>query len=105
MPEPGEKKEDISHGGDGGGVLIYDALVFGACEGFPLFPVDHTATITGPGNVDFGEFMGTDNSTLNATGFYNVNYTVRADDGNGNVSDFVFAGKANVVCSALNALP
>ena len=31
--------------------------------------------------------------------------TVRADDGNGNVSDFVFSGKANVTCSALNALP
>ena len=104
LPGPGETWLDISHFGGGGGLLIYDALVTDACGDFSSFPVQHTATIERLNGDDLGQFQGTDNSTLDSTGFYNLNYTVRADDGNGGVSDFHFSGKVNVTCSGLNSL-
>jgi hypothetical protein len=104
LPDPGETWENLSHPGGGGGLLVYDALVFGACGGPLSFHIAHTASIEDNGLV-IGQFDGSDNSTLDETGFYNVNYTARADDGMGNVSDFVFSGKVNVTCSGLLSLP
>lgn len=55
--------------------------------------------------ADIGSEVYIDNNTIDSTGYYNLNYTVRATDGYGGVSDFHFSGKANVICSELNALP
>jgi len=84
--------------------VIYDALVFNACDSFASFPVRHDAVIEN-GPSDIGAFHGVDNSTLDHTGFYNFSYTARATGAGGKVSDFRFSGKVNVVCSCLNALP
>jgi hypothetical protein len=84
--------------------LIYDALVFDACESFPTFPVVHDATIEQNG-ASLGAFHGVDNTTLDHTGYYNFNYTVRATGMNGRVSDFHFSGRVNVTCSGLVTLP
>jgi hypothetical protein len=84
--------------------IIYDALVFNACESFPVFPVVHDVSIELEGS-EIGAFNGVDNTTLDHTGFYNFSYTVRATGMNGRVSDFRFSGKVNVTCSGLNALP
>jgi hypothetical protein len=83
-------------------LVIYDALVPGACANFASFPVTHSATVTLNGNP-LGLFEGTDNSTLASTGFYNLHYTIVAEDGP-RVSHFHFSGKVNVVCSAASAL-
>jgi len=90
------------------GLLIYDALVFGACESLTSFDVQHEATIVEfieSQHVALGSFVGVDNTTIDSTGYYNLNYTVRATDSNGGVSDFHFSGKADVICSGLDALP
>jgi hypothetical protein len=100
LPTPGNTwdGDDLYH------TLIYDALVFNACGSFAVFPVTHDAVIDNAlGQI--GAFHGVDNSTLNHTGFYNFSYTVRATALGGKVSDFRFAGKVNVTCSGLNALP
>jgi hypothetical protein len=77
--------------------------VFNACGSFAPFPVKHDAVIENAiGQI--GAFHGVDNGTLDHTGFYNFKYKVRATAG-AKVSDFRFAGKVNVTCSALNALP
>lgn len=104
LPEPGETWQDISHFGGGGGLLIYDALVLNACNTFSSFPIEHTVTIVRQDGTELGEFQGIDNSTLDATGFYNLSYSVRAEDEDGGVSDFHFSGKVNVTCSGLNSL-
>lgn len=102
LPGPGDPSP-VGFGGDG--MVIYDALVLNACGSFSPFPVKHESTL---GEVESGEkigsFVGSDNSTIDSTGFYNLNYTVRAKDSDGGVSDFHFSGKASVTCSALNAL-
>jgi hypothetical protein len=85
-------------------VLIYDALVFDACESFTTFPVVHDAAIEF-NFANIGMFHGVDNTTLDHTGYYNFNYTVRATGINGRVSDFHFSGTVNVLCSGLLALP
>ena len=54
---------------------------------------------------EIGAFNGSDDSTLNHTGFYNFSYTARATGMNGKVSNFRFSGKVNATCSGLNALP
>jgi len=84
--------------------LIYDALVFNACDTFASYPVTHDALIQN-GASQIGAFHGVDNSTLDHTGFYNFSYTAQATGPNGKVSNFRFSGKVNVVCSGLNALP
>src|SRR5262245_7267174 len=84
--------------------VIYDALVFNACDSFGGFPVSHDALIQN-GASEIGAFHGFDAATLNHTGFYNFNYTARANGPNGKISDFRFSGKVNVVCSGLNVLP
>ena len=100
LPGPGVTwdEDDLYH------TLIYDALVLNACENFPLFPVEHDALIEDSGD-EIGAFHGSDNSTLDPTGYYNFSYTARATGVNGKVSDFHFSGKVNVTCSGLNALP
>jgi hypothetical protein len=100
LPAPGITwdEDELYH------TLIYDALVFNACESFASFPVQHDAVIETSG-IETGAFHGVDNSTLDHTGFYNFSYTARASGANGKVSDFRFSGKVNVTCSGLNALP
>jgi hypothetical protein len=99
LPPPGKKwgGDDLYQ------TLIYDALVFNACDSFAAFPVKHDAVIENAiGQI--GAFHGVDAATLNHTGFYNFKYTVQATSG-AKVSNFRFAGKVNVTCTALNALP
>jgi hypothetical protein len=100
LPPPGVTwdEDDLYH------TLIYDALVFNACDSFSPFPVDHEASIENNGS-EIGEFHGVDNSTLDHTGYYNFSYTARATGMNGRVSDFHFSGKVNVTCTGLNSLP
>lgn len=104
LPGPGQTYDNFGPHGGPFGLMIYDALVFGACESLTSFDVQHEAAITESG-VDIGSFVGVDNTTIDATGYYNLHYTVRATDSDGGVSDFHFSGKANVICSGLNALP
>jgi hypothetical protein len=100
LPGPGVTwdDDDLYH------TIIYDALVLNACENFPPFPVEHDALIEVSGS-EIGAFHGSDNSTLDHTGYYNFSYTTRATGVNGKVSDFHFSGKVNVTCSGLNSLP
>jgi hypothetical protein len=91
-------EDDLHH------TLLYDALVFNACESFPVFPVVHDTAIEQNGG-DIGVFHGVDNSTIDHTGYYHFSYTVRATGMNGRVSDFRFSGKVDVLCSGLLALP
>jgi hypothetical protein len=98
LPPPGVTWDDLYH------AVIYDAIVFNACESFSAFPVDHDASIEGNG-VEIGAFHGVDASTLNHTGYYNFSYKAHATSAGGAVSDFRFSGKVNVVCTALNSLP
>jgi hypothetical protein len=86
----------------GGSMLIYDALVIGACNAFTAFPVTHVTTVGNNGDP-VALFEGTDNHTLDSTGFYNLSYTVEAQDGE-RVSHVHFSGKASVICTAANAL-
>lgn len=104
LPGPGQTYDNFGPHGGPFGLMIYDALVFGACGSLTSFDVQHEATITESGD-DIGSFVGVDNTTINSTGYYNLNYAVRATDSDGGVSDFHFSGKANVICSGLNALP
>lgn len=89
--------------------MVYDALVFGACESLTSFDVQHIATLSELHQsfeaTVIGSFVGVDNTTIDSTGYYNLNYTVRATDSEGGVSNFHFSGKANLICSGLNALP
>ncbi len=85
-------------------IRLYDALVFNACQAFTGFPVDHRTSIREDG-VEIAAFHGVDASTLDATGFYNFQFTVRAGDAEGRISDFHFSGKVSVTCSGLTSLP
>lgn len=100
LPAPGVSwdGEELYH------AILYDALVLNACESFSPFPVIHDAEIE-DGAIEIGAFHGVDNTTLDHTGFYNFTYKVRATGMNGRISDFRFAGKVNVTCTGLNALP
>jgi hypothetical protein len=66
--------------------------------------VDHLATIEGNG-MQIGAFHGVDAATLDHTGYYTFSYKALATAPGAKVSNFRFAGKVNVVCSGLNALP
>ncbi len=103
LPGPGQTFNNFGPHGGPSGLLIYDALVFNACGSLSSFPVELESTVTESGAV-IGTFSGVDNSTIHSTGYYNLNYTIRATDGDGAVSDFQFKGKANVICSGLNTL-
>jgi len=87
--------------------VIYDALVFDACDSFPTFPIDHTAFFE---RLDFpyGSFHGVDNSTIDTTGFYHFKYSVPAelyDSVDGEVASiFHLSGKVSVTCTAINSL-
>jgi hypothetical protein len=88
-------------------VVIYDALVFGACETLNSFPVDHFAFVDW-NVVPIGAFHGVDNSTIDSTGFYTFKYNIPAqlDNGSGDLdaSIFTLSGKVNVTCTGLNSL-
>ena len=85
--------------------LIYDALVFGACESLASFPITHEANI-GPGNGTYiGSFYGVDDTTLNSTGFYTFNYSIPAQSTVAGASIYHLSGTVSVTCSGLNALP
>ncbi len=103
LPGPGQTYSDFGPHGGPSGLLIYDALVFNACGAFASFPVDHEATVTESG-ATIGSFAGTDNSTIDSTGYYNLRYTIRAEDGDGGVSDFHIEGKVAAICSGQSSL-
>ena len=103
LPGPGQTYSEFGPHGSPSGLLIYDALVFNACGSFTSFPVDHEATATEAG-ATIGSFMGTDNSTIDSTGYYNLSYTIRAEDSSGGVSDFRIVGKVAAICSGQNSL-
>ena len=84
--------------------IIYDALVFGACETLNSFPVDHYAFLDWNG-VPIGAFHGVDNSTIDSTGFYTFKYSIPAQEEQFyDASIFTLSGKVNVTCTGLNSL-
>lgn len=103
LPEPGNSYDEFGPHGSYFGLKVYDALVFGECGSFNDFDIEHDATVTTLA-VDLGNFHGVDTSTINKTGYYNVNYTVRAEDTDGGVSEFQFSGELHAVCSGANSL-
>jgi hypothetical protein len=104
-PGPGQTYSDFGHYASPSGLLIYDALVFNACGSFASFPVEHEATVTETwGGTILGSFAETDNSTIDSTGYYNLSYTIRAEDSDGGVSDFRIEGVVAAICSGQNSL-
>jgi hypothetical protein len=85
--------------------VIYDALIFGACESLNSFPVDHYAFLDWDG-VPIGAFHGVDNSTIDSTGFYTFKYDVPASVGafDMDASIFTLSGTVNVTCTGLSSL-
>jgi hypothetical protein len=102
-PPPGQTYSGHVQFASPSGLKIYDALAFNACGALGSFPIDHTGSIVNVGMEPYGSYSGTD-ATIDAAGYYNMSYTVRAEDGNGGVSDFRFGGIAVALCSGLNAL-
>jgi hypothetical protein len=87
-------------------VVIYDALVLGACETLNSFPVDHYAFLDWNG-VPIGAFHGVDNSTIDSTGFYTFKYSLPAQVEqflDMDASIFTLSGKVNVTCTGLSSL-
>ena len=78
--------------------------MFGACGSLTSFDIGHNAKLE-DGAAQIALFQAADSSTINSTGYYNVDYSVTAADGAGGVSDFRFKGKLNVLCSGLVDLP
>jgi len=88
----------------GAGTVIYDALVFNACESLSSFHIRHETVVWSlVGRA--GAFRGEDDSTLNATGYYNFRFTVRVDARPySGVEDFHFSGIVSVLCSSATSL-
>lgn len=103
LPGPGQTYPQFGPHGGPSGLLIYDALVFDACGSFASFPVEHEATVDESGAA-IGSFAGTDNSTIDSTGYYNLSYTIRAEDSDGGVSVFHIEGKVAAICSGQSSL-
>lgn len=90
-------------------LLIYSALILDACDSFSSFPVTHET------HVEHSElqdhlFSATDNTTLDATGFYTFDYTFRVETNYpirvpNYYSDVHLSGKVNVTCTSLAELP
>ncbi|MGI9285789.1 MAG: hypothetical protein ACR2P1_10400 [Pseudomonadales bacterium] len=104
LPGPGETYDNFGPHEGFFGARIYDALVFGACGSLTSFDIGHNAELK-DGGSQIGLFQAADHSTIDSTGYYNVDYTVTAEDGTGGVSNFRFKGKLNVLCSGLVGLP
>ena len=104
LPGPGETFDNFGPHDVFFGMRVYDALVVGACGGLTSFDIGHSAEIE-DGGSQVALFKAADNSTINSTGYYNVDYSVTVADGAGGVSDFRFRGKLNVLCSGLVDLP
>ncbi|MDD9944271.1 MAG: hypothetical protein OXU20_24725 [Myxococcales bacterium] len=102
VPPPGMTWA-VDHDENGLGDTIYDALVMDACAGFSSFPIEHDASIYPFGGAEIGSFHGVDNSTLDATGVYNMHYAVGISDGAG-VSLVHVVGKVYVSCTWLETL-
>ncbi len=83
-------------------LFIYDGLMFDGCENFQPLSIGHSAQVFTSGE-EVGSFNGTDNTTVDSTGFYNFHYIVNAVDGS-KESNIIFSGKLNVTCSGLNSL-
>lgn len=104
LPGPGETYDSFGPHEGFFGAQVYDALVFDACGSLTSFDIGHAAQLT-DGASPVAQFNAVDNSTINLTGYYNVDYTITAGDGAGGASDFRFKGKLNVLCSGLVGLP
>lgn len=84
--------------------IIYSAVVLGGCDSFQTLAMTHRASmITGASTLPF---EGEDTTTLDATGFYNFNYSIPVDA----ADDFSYSasvdlsGKVNVTCTAQSEL-
>ena len=99
-----------------GGLVLYDALIFNACETFSSFPVEHSVSVVDM-TATYGTwtaFHGVDVSTLSSLGFYSFQYKLRVGiyggpaPGGGQyrdkISDIHFFGKVNVTCTGLDSL-
>lgn len=99
-----------------GGLVLYDALVFNACETFSSFPVEHSVSVVDM-SANYGTwtaFHGVDASTLSSLGFYGFKYKLRVSINGGpapdggqygeDISDIHFLGKVNVTCTGVNSL-
>ncbi len=103
LPGPGQTYDQFGPHGSASGLRVYDALVLGACGSLSSFDISHDADISEDA-LNIGSFSASDNSTINNTGYYNMEYIVRASDSDGGVSDFVVRGEVHVLCTGLNSL-
>lgn len=103
VPDPGQTYDQFGSHGSASGLRVYDALVYNACGSFTSFPVKHHSWVSESG-ADIGGFNGSDNTTLDSTGYYNMQYSYRVMDSVGATSDITVKGKVNVICSGLASL-
>jgi len=87
---------------------IYEAIVLNGCGSTPNYPVEFSSwinemeDIVSP-TVLIGQFDAVDNNTLQSVGFWNFNYTIRANGKNG-VSDFHVSGVVCITCTHMDTL-
>ena len=103
IPDPGQTYDQFGPHSSASGLRIYDALVYNTCGSFTSFPVKHHSWVTESG-ADIGGFNGSDNTTLDSTGYYNMKYSYQVMDSVGATSDITVEGKVSVICSGLASL-
>jgi len=103
VPNPGQTYDEFGSHGTSSGMMVYDAIVFDGCGSFGTFPLQHESRVSESG-FSIGSFTGTDYSTLDANGQYDMSYHYRVTDSTGSTSDISVRGKVTVGCTGENAL-
>jgi len=93
-PAPGDTWNDIPEPN-----VLFQGIIWNGCVGIPAtfdLTLDSSIYRTSTGEV-FGSVHLVDE--VEGHGYYNFKYTMRATDEDGNVSDFVFSGDADSICT------
>ena len=78
---------------------LFQGIIWNGCVGIPAtFDLTLDSSIY---RISTGEVFGSVHlvDEVEGHGYYNFKYTIRATDEDGNVSDFVFSGDADSVCT------
>ena len=107
LPEPGDKYDlALPYPGETAvfpsthSITLYRGIIENGCVGTPAtfdLTLDSSVWRFGSGEV-FGEVHLVDE--VEGHGYYNFEYTIRATDEDGNVSDFIFRGDADSFCTS-----
>ncbi|HEU5134740.1 MAG TPA: hypothetical protein VFU13_06310 [Steroidobacteraceae bacterium] len=95
VPAPGDTWSDIPHAN-----ALYQGIIWNGCLGVPAtFDLTLDSSIF---RISTGEVLGSVHlvDEVEGHGYYNFKYTITATDENGNVSNFVFSGDADSICTA-----